>query len=189
MTGNRVPRPCPPAPARSPGERDPTPHKDNQSCFFRLDHDRAHDVGVKATPLRGGLRPAWTPPPHTRASTHWPETRPKQRSSLKNKDLTGPAPSWMTWCFGLTRLPTIAVLTQCLLVGCWTHVGRRDWSRPALDPKAGGLLRRLGGGRRDSWASARCRYPASGNKATTASCELPMIMRAIAGVHTCCFPR
>jgi hypothetical protein len=107
MTGNRIPRPCPPAPARSPGERDPHHHKNNQSCYFRLDHDRAHDVGVKAKPLTG-----WPPASLDTAASYarvhtWPETRPKQRSSLKNKDLTGPATSWMTSAFVLERMTGI----------------------------------------------------------------------------------
>jgi hypothetical protein len=69
--------------------------KENPHFVFRLDHDRAHDGGVKATPLRGGLRPAWTPPPLTRLPA--PRRKPaKQRQPQHNQDLTGPAPSWMT---------------------------------------------------------------------------------------------
>src|SRR5262249_21322132 len=85
-----------------PGERDP-PYapvhapkvKENPHFVFRLDHDRAHDGSVKATPLRGGLRPAWTPPPPTRLPIR--RRKPaKTTAALHNQDLTGPAPSWMT---------------------------------------------------------------------------------------------
>src|SRR5947207_16013841 len=45
----------------------------------------------RPSPSRGGLRPAWTPTPHTRTSTHARKTR-KTAPAHPNQDLTGPAP-------------------------------------------------------------------------------------------------
>jgi len=74
MTGSRTPRPAPPASARNLATRPP-----RTSYRYRWSSGSnkraAHDAGVKAKPLRGGPRPAWTPTPHPRL----PKTKPEDQ--------------------------------------------------------------------------------------------------------------
>jgi len=94
MTGSRTPRPAPPASARNLATRPP-----RTSYRYRWSSGSnkraAHDAGVKAKPLRGGPRPAWTPTPHPRLPKPSRKTR-NNLSQAPHQDLTGSAPSWMT---------------------------------------------------------------------------------------------
>src|SRR5437762_13679748 len=78
-----------------PGERDhphPTPPTPTGAPRLSGPNMIARTTPAsRPSPSRGGLRPAWTPTPHTRTSTHARKTR-KTAPAHPNQDLTGPAP-------------------------------------------------------------------------------------------------